>query len=246
MKFFLLLSLLFLFPEKGLTFLILVLSRALSLVLVLRRLWLALYYWPDFFSQSTTFPFHDFDPLSDTFDVLDFASTVVMDLTFFSVEHHLIDLIFRQGSVVILIKTVKLLRDERVFFPLSFSLSLTFWLDSLFSKLRTLSSITYPLQFWLFHQGSDVYQFCLSFICLSRQRFSCASCSLSSSRTLLSLTMLLSRRSMLCAPLNRTILVQSRDHQCRNFEMHVDSTSFFIWLSVIDASTVNDVSLNRQ
>ena len=79
----------------GLTFHLLALSRALSFV------GSCPFPWPDFFPVPVLFPFHDSDPLPDSFDVLDFAPAPAGDLTSFFLQRHLFNLIFRQRSIVI-------------------------------------------------------------------------------------------------------------------------------------------------
>ena len=82
-------------------------------------------------------------------------------------QHHVFNTIFRQVSVVVLAKTVQLPRVERfTFFHLSLLLSLPFWLDSYFSKLRSLSPTI------IFH-NADVHQFCFLFTYLTLSVFLC-------------------------------------------------------------------------
>ena len=75
--------------------------------------------WSHFFPLPVPVPLHlhGFDLLPDAFDVHDFTPAPVGDLTFF-LQHHFFNLIFRQGSIVVLVKAVQLQRVERFYFCL--------------------------------------------------------------------------------------------------------------------------------
>ena len=88
-----------------------------------------------FLCQRSFHSIVSFDPLSDAFDVLDFASDSAGDLIFL-LQHHVFNLFFRQGSVVFLTKTVQSLSVECFFFSfVSFSLH---WIDQSFRQSRDL------------------------------------------------------------------------------------------------------------